>query len=138
MQVVTRREALSTGASFYFTGKPCKHGHVDLRLKDGHCVSCRHSKETLAGYRRWQRNNPDARAAIDGISYARRRAPGSVPVGLTYHDVLTFYTEARALTHETGVSHEVDHIVSLTKGGAHAPDNLQVLTKAENRAKGDR
>ena len=27
----TRREALSTGAKYYYTGKPCKHGHLAKR-----------------------------------------------------------------------------------------------------------
>jgi len=27
--VVTRKEAIAKGLKYYFTGKPCKHGHVD-------------------------------------------------------------------------------------------------------------
>ena len=36
----------------------------------------------------------------------------------------------------TGIPHEVDHIVPVSKGGQHHPDNLQVLTRIENRRKG--
>lgn len=32
----TRREAIEAGESYYFTGKPCKHGHISKR----HVVSC--------------------------------------------------------------------------------------------------
>lgn len=31
--------------------------------------------------------------------------------------------------------YEVDHIIPLAKGGLHHPDNLQLLTKSENRKK---
>jgi hypothetical protein len=31
--------------------------------------------------------------------------------------------------------HEVDHIQAIAKGGLHHPDNLQILTKSENRKK---
>jgi hypothetical protein len=31
--------------------------------------------------------------------------------------------------------HEVDHIQPIAKGGLHHPDNLQILTKSENRKK---
>jgi hypothetical protein len=36
----TRAEAKSTGAEYYFTGKPCKHGHIALRKTKGSCVEC--------------------------------------------------------------------------------------------------
>jgi len=36
----TRQEAKATGAKYYFTGKPCKHGHVAPRKTKGACVEC--------------------------------------------------------------------------------------------------
>lgn len=36
----TRAEAKLLGAKYYFTGKPCKHGHIDLRKTKGSCLSC--------------------------------------------------------------------------------------------------
>lgn len=35
-----RAEAKATGANCYFTGEPCKHGHVALRKTKGACVEC--------------------------------------------------------------------------------------------------
>jgi hypothetical protein len=36
----TRKEAQTTGAKYYFTGEPCKHGHVAPRKTKGVCVEC--------------------------------------------------------------------------------------------------
>jgi 5-methylcytosine-specific restriction endonuclease McrA len=36
----TRAEAKATGAKYYFTGEPCKYGHVALRKTKGACVEC--------------------------------------------------------------------------------------------------
>jgi len=36
----TRKEAQETGAAYYFTGEPCKHGHVAPRKTKGSCVEC--------------------------------------------------------------------------------------------------
>ena len=36
----TRAEAKTTEARYYFTGEPCKHGHVAPRKTKGSCVEC--------------------------------------------------------------------------------------------------
>ena len=36
----TRQEAKATGSKYYFTGEPCKHGHVAPRKTKGACVEC--------------------------------------------------------------------------------------------------
>jgi 5-methylcytosine-specific restriction endonuclease McrA len=36
----TRQEAKAIGAKYYFTGEPCKHGHVAPRKTKGTCVEC--------------------------------------------------------------------------------------------------
>lgn len=36
----TRAEAKAAGAKYYFTGEPCKHGHIALRKTKGACVEC--------------------------------------------------------------------------------------------------
>lgn len=53
-------------------------------------------------------------------------------------DIDRIYEESRRLTKETGIPHEVDHVVPLqgTKVcGLHVPWNLEVVTKALNRSK---
>tara|TARA_R110000868_G_scaffold47157_2_gene155052 strand:- start:230 stop:841 length:612 start_codon:yes stop_codon:yes gene_type:complete len=51
----TRKEAQALGATHYFTGEPCKHGHVAPRKTKGACVECikiewQKSYETRAEY----------------------------------------------------------------------------------------
>ena len=36
----SRKEALAIGATHYFTGEPCKHGHIAPRKTKGACVEC--------------------------------------------------------------------------------------------------
>ncbi len=36
----TRAEAKAQGAKYYFTGEPCKHGHIAPRKTKGACVEC--------------------------------------------------------------------------------------------------
>jgi hypothetical protein len=45
----TRAEAKATGAKYYFTGEPCKHGHVAPRKTKGACLECIKLE--------WQENN---------------------------------------------------------------------------------
>jgi 5-methylcytosine-specific restriction endonuclease McrA len=51
----TRKEAKEQGAKYYYTGEPCKHGHVALRKTKGSCVEClkiewQKGNETRADY----------------------------------------------------------------------------------------
>lgn len=36
----TRKEAQQSGAKYYFTGDPCKHGHIAPRKTKGACIEC--------------------------------------------------------------------------------------------------
>lgn len=41
MKIITRQEAINQGLSRYFTGNPCKNGHVSERNIQGACIKCR-------------------------------------------------------------------------------------------------
>ena len=36
----TRAEAKKIGSNYYFTGQPCKHGHIAARKTKGACIEC--------------------------------------------------------------------------------------------------
>lgn len=40
MNIGERYHAMALGRSHYFTGKPCKRGHIALRHISGHCMVC--------------------------------------------------------------------------------------------------
>lgn len=51
----TRKEAIKLKAKYYFTGEPCKHGHIALRKAKGSCIEClkiewKESNEKRADY----------------------------------------------------------------------------------------
>lgn len=58
MDVISRKEAKELGLKKYFTGKPCKYGHVsDRNTSGGYCNQCmslyRHSEISKAADRRY-------------------------------------------------------------------------------------
>jgi hypothetical protein len=62
----TRAEAKAQGAKYYFTGEPCKHGHVAPRKTKGACVEClqaewRQAAETRAEYFREYNKREDVK-----------------------------------------------------------------------------
>lgn len=41
MQIILKKEAIALGLKKYFTGKPCKHGHISERyVAGGDCICC--------------------------------------------------------------------------------------------------
>ena len=42
MKIISRKEAKSLGLKYYFTGKLCKHGHINERMtSSGVCTDCK-------------------------------------------------------------------------------------------------
>ena len=53
----SRKDALGCGAKFYYTGKPCKHGHLsNRRASTGNCLECdpAHNRNNRANDRKWK------------------------------------------------------------------------------------
>ena len=73
----TRAEAKATGAKYYFTGEPCKHGHTAPRKTKGACVEClkvewEQGNTTRAEYFR-QYNHSDAGVDAKQRYYEKNR-----------------------------------------------------------------
>lgn len=89
--------------------------------------------------RNWQINNPDK---VNAYAAKRRAHKKECIVDLIpeeLNQIKAFYLEATKLTVATGVIHEVDHIIPLSCKylGLHHPCNMQVITREENRKKGN-
>lgn len=76
------------------------------------------------------------RAILNSVS-ATRRANISRAFDKTadINKINEFYIQAKFLSKQIGIPHEVDHIVPVSKGGKHHENNLQILTRSENRRK---
>lgn len=52
-EIVSRKDAIANGDKFYFTGRPCKFGHIDQRrLPTNRCKTCEY-----ASTQRWRSEN---------------------------------------------------------------------------------
>lgn len=107
------------------------------RLRSNPHFRARERQRSKAVYRQ----NPDYYLA-KGSESARRKARTFGTLSPEHKaEVVAFYREARRLTLETGVPHEVDHIEPLRgkrSCGLHVPWNLRVITQAANRKKGNK
>lgn len=67
--IITRQSAKESGAKLYFTGKPCKNGHVTNRItSNGYCLEC-----SRLATRTYRENNPDRFAQSQALSKAKRK-----------------------------------------------------------------
>lgn len=72
MEIISRKEAKLLGQSYYFTGRPCKHGHTSKRLIDsGVCYTCsllfkktEKSKKSYRIYRQIYKDKVNKRSVI--------------------------------------------------------------------------
>lgn len=90
----------------------------------------------------WKSEN---RGRLNALNAKREMAKiNATPPWLTeehFCQIEEFYIKAAQLTKETGIPHQVDHILPLqgkNVRGLHVPWNLQILTASENASKGNR
>jgi len=82
--LVSRKEAIRLGLKSYYTGVPCKSGHLGLRITGSAvCRECarlvslrwkNENKESLNSQaREWRKNNPEEATRLDRWEYSSRR-----------------------------------------------------------------
>lgn len=165
--MMLRKEALIAGLPRYFTGKPCKNGHIAERYTGNKtCCECANatankskSKNKDKYYitnRQWRQSNPEkskgyTRKYLDKnqgkrnlwTANYRQAKEDRMPDWLTEIDLLemeSIYEYCSALR-KCGLDYHVDHIVPLRGtivSGLHVPWNLQVIPGVENMSKGNR
>jgi hypothetical protein len=69
----TRAEAKAIGAKYYFTGEPCKHGHIAPRKTKGVCVECMRIEWEESNAKRKDKPKSEASKAAAKRYYERNR-----------------------------------------------------------------
>jgi len=82
----------------------------------------------------------EANPSLYAAAFAKRRATkrNATPAWADERAMASIYAEAARITRETGLPHEVDHIVPLQSPlvcGLHVPCNLRIVTREVNRRK---
>jgi hypothetical protein len=161
MNIITRKEAKEQGLKQYFTGQPCKRGHIANRLlSTGVCLECskirclqfyyenvEYSRNRSKKYsqnnkdktnslkKRWKQSNKNKVNAING----KRRASKlqRTPTWIDQSEITMWYEVAEVLS-RSGVKFHVDHVVPLqgkNVSGLHVSENMQVLPAYINISK---
>lgn len=161
--IVKRKDAIEQGLKKFFTGNPCKYGHIDERyVSKGGCVTCvkhkarqhainnpemaimrtkRYREKTYTGKARqscieWAKKNPDK------IAEYRRNRRAKIAQAEGFHtkdDVFAILERQKWKCVECKKSlkksYHVDHIMPIALGGSNWPKNLQCLCQLCNNRK---
>ena len=137
-----REEAIKEGKKIYIGSTACKYcGSYEKYVSTYGCAPCAiqrgleklNNKELMEQYRTKEKQN-------NKTYRYRSKKFGDLP-NLTIEEnkkILEIYKECVRISEETGIPHHVDHIIPISKGGKHHPDNLQILTATENIRKSNK
>ncbi len=163
---VSRVDAKRLGLMRYFTGKPCKQGHIrERQVSNGTCFGCKaiadvkSQRKNKAAYyirhkrwrdrnldkvhawaKRWQLDNPSMNSVKSRNYYAKMRGNGGKHTHQDIIEMLALQANKCCYcgTVLTRKNMHVDHIVPVSAGGSNGRDNLQILCGYCNRCKADR
>lgn len=155
--LLSLEQARISGLPRYFTGKPCKHGHIAERCtKYSRCLECEvgrnriragwgarnreKAKEMQDRYRRTdkyrviKKATESRRCALErgaaGERLPRNSLPRMIRKAKVCPDCKRKFTKVREKS--------VDHVTALAKGGRHEIRNLRIICKPCNSSKGAR
>lgn len=130
---------------------------VQRREKERHAQRWAEHRSTLSVRRKERMEDPEVKRAwleylkehyrenkpAYNAKVAKRRAQKlrATPAWADQKAIIAVYERAQQLTAETGIPHEVDHIVPLAHKnvcGLHIAINLQILTRTANRSKSNK
>ncbi len=144
MEKVTWTEAKEQNLKFYFTGVPCKFGHVTLRYTSGSaCIDCTKNKASLftqtnkdkrkAYQQTYRINNKPRHASKEAKRRFSKRS--ATPPWLTEEDITNIQ---KIYDYAGSLGYHVDHIIPLKNDvvcGLHVPWNLQAIPATDNLKK---
>ncbi len=160
-ELISRSEAIRLGSTTYFTGRPCPHGHIDLRFVSSYgCRECMRIKskavydqdpagqsarvseyqkrtrpERTRANNRWRKKHPLHRYISNVNGHAKRRgATGQISVE-EWSAMLERYNHTCLCCGRDDVKITADHVISIADGGENSIDNIQPLCLQCNQAK---
>jgi 5-methylcytosine-specific restriction endonuclease McrA len=163
--VINRLDAIAIGLTHYFTGKPCRHGHIDLRQSCNwdcrECVRLRNKhwrvqnperireldsewwvnnkQKKSAHCKKYRQSRPDKIRQYSLNAIARKRGADGSHTASDINGILVKqgWVCVGPLCHaDLRSGYHVDHIIPLSLGGANYPENLQCLCRPCNQSKG--
>lgn len=154
MNIITLKQAKTFKFKHFFTGKPCKHGHISKRFVINRtCCKCLNlsklrRKQKIKQYYRnnaeyfkqcskqYRRNNPGKSALYNQRRFKYLKE--SIPSWYETELVQQFYVKRDKLNKKWQTNFQVDHIIpilSKTVCGLHCWANLQLLDASVNQSK---
>ena len=164
--IISRKEAKEKGFTRYFTGEKCSNGHIDEKLVcNWTCITCKQLKEKEWREKNYEKRITQCRKSgskwrethfeVDklrrknwkknNIGYvlfndAKQRA--KIETTLSNEELKRGYEIYEQMHNLNLICQErvfcVDHIIPLSKGGRHHPNNLRITTIKENSSKGNK
>jgi hypothetical protein len=100
MEIITREQAIERGLKRFFTGIPCKHGHVTERFVTGWlCYGC-----TDANAKRWVEKNKARKDAVDAAYREQNREALRAKATARYENSVEYREYVKAKAREYGRS----------------------------------
>lgn len=144
LNLISRAAARERGKKRYFTGKPCRHGHLISRLvSSGKCVECELRRTLIRNarpIRRLRGWDPEIERSYKHTRRARmRNAPGK----FTLSNIRCLFDQQQGRCRECSIPItlklcHIDHVIPLARGGSNWPFNLRLTCAGCNLEKNDK
>lgn len=155
-RIALKAEAAAKGETQYFTGKPCKRGHIAPRsTANSTCLECSREKyhakaeENIVKMKAWRLKNPEVYKAaskrwkdanpeaVRNHRFKRDRRKQNGPGFTAAQADAIFESQGRRCANclKKIDKYHADHIVPLAAGGNHDIKNIQALCASCNHKK---